>query len=63
MVDDADTYEGGAPDRPCATCGHDGSQHLVREAELPGATARETYCEGCGTTCEFVPDPEDPAAR
>ncbi|MFA7250262.1 MAG: hypothetical protein WC273_11610 [Dehalococcoidia bacterium] len=47
----------GAPDRACANCGHPGHQHLVRDAELPGRTVRETFCVECGALCEFVPEP------
>lgn len=49
--------ESGAPDRPCANCGHPGHQHLVRDVELPGRTVRETFCSECGALCEFVPEP------
>jgi hypothetical protein len=47
----------GAPDRACANCGHPGHQHIVRDAELPGRTVRETFCSECGALCEFVPEP------
>jgi MinD superfamily P-loop ATPase len=50
-----DIDEGGGPDNPCATCGHAGRAHIVREIEEAGKTVRETYCEGCGALCEFVP--------
>ncbi len=58
MVDPHELEEG-APDRPCATCGHDGRLHLVREAEEPGRTIRETVCEACDVPCEFLPLPEE----
>jgi hypothetical protein len=48
--------ETGAPDRACATCGHSGHEHLVREVEVPGNTVRETYCSACAALCEFVPE-------
>lgn len=50
-----DIDEGGGPDNPCATCGHDGRAHIVREVEDAGKTVRETYCEGCSALCDFVP--------
>lgn len=55
---DADD-ERGAPDRACATCGHPGHSHLVREVEVPGNTIRETYCSECSALCEFVPEPNN----
>ena len=54
-----DTEESGAPDRPCATCGHEGHAHILREVEAAGVTVRETYCEECEAPCEFIPDPRD----
>jgi hypothetical protein len=48
--------ERGAPDRPCANCGHAGHDHVVREIEVPGNTVRETYCEECVAICQFVPE-------
>jgi len=55
-----DIDEGGAPDRACATCGHDGRQHIVREIEVAGNTVRETYCEACDRVCTFIPAPDEP---
>ncbi|MGE3961995.1 MAG: hypothetical protein AB7F65_09970 [Dehalococcoidia bacterium] len=57
-TDDAgfdEAVETGAPDAPCAKCGHDGARHRLREVELPGATMHDTYCEDCEAPCEFVP--------
>lgn len=51
--------ERGAPDRPCANCGHPGHVHLVREVEIPGRVIRETHCSECDAVCEFVPEPDD----
>lgn len=59
MVEDQNTLDEGGPDRPGATCGHDGAMHVVRETELAGNTAHETYCEGCGAPCEYLPAPEE----
>ena len=42
-------------DQPCATCGHSGQLHVLREVEVPGNTVRETYCEGCTSFCAFLP--------
>lgn len=55
-----DIDDGGGPDRSCATCGHDGRSHILREIEVSGDTIRETYCEECGAACEFIPGPEAP---
>jgi len=51
--------ESGAPDRPCATCGHPGHAHLVREVEVPGRVIQETHCTECDAACEFVPAPDE----
>ncbi len=45
----------GAPDTPCATCGHEGHAHVLRETEVAGNTIRETFCEECNAMCEYVP--------
>lgn len=60
MVEDQESLDQGAPDRPCATCGHDSILHALRETELAGNTVRETYCEGCGSPCDYFPAPEEP---
>jgi len=44
-----------AADRPCASCGHTGEQHVVHEVELSGRTVHETYCEGCVAFCDYLP--------
>lgn len=48
----------GAPDAACASCGHGGEDHVVRDIEVAGDTKRETFCEGCDALCEFLPAPE-----
>jgi hypothetical protein len=64
MVNRPDTGdERGAPDRLCATCGHTADEHSVREFELPGITARETFCLGCDAACDLVPHPEQAPVR
>ncbi len=50
--------EEGAPDVPCAACGHDGHRHRLREFELSGTTVRDTFCEDCDAPCEYVPRPD-----
>ncbi len=58
MVDAPDTDEGGAPDSPCATCGHGSDDHVMRDIEVAGNTPHETFCEGCDAPCDYVPTPE-----
>lgn len=48
----------GAPDRACATCGHMGEDHHVREIEEPGSTIQDTFCVACKTACAYIPEPE-----
>lgn len=58
MVNTPDIDEGGAPDTSCATCGHTGEDHVVRDIEVAGDTKHETFCEACDAPCEFLPAPE-----
>ncbi len=48
---------GDAPVRACGECGHREDEHEVQEAELPGATARRTYCLACAAFHDFVAAP------
>lgn len=58
MVNAPDIDEGGAPDLVCATCGHGGDDHVVRDIEVAGNTIRQAFCEGCDAACDYIPRPE-----
>ncbi len=57
MVNTPEIEDGGAA-LPCATYGHTGDEHVVRDIEVAGNTLHETFCEGCDAHCEFFPAPE-----
>ena len=58
MVNTPEIEESGAADLPCATCGHTGHEHVVRDIEVAGNTLHETFCEGCDAPCEYRPTSE-----